>query len=72
MKYLKINSLQSVTEDIALMKTIDLLPNSGKDFEINPVPPMILNSGSGTVSGSAVTGAPEVVPTISSSSVISN
>jgi len=59
-KYLKINSLQSVSEDIALMKTIDLLPNSDKDFEIKSVPPETSSSGSAIMPQAAVSspGAP--------------
>ncbi len=36
-KFLKINDLKSSGDDLALIKTIDLLPNSGKDFEVNPI-----------------------------------
>ena len=36
-KLLKINNLKNSANDLAEIKTIDLLPNSGKDFEVKPV-----------------------------------
>jgi Secreted protein containing C-terminal beta-propeller domain distantly related to WD-40 repeats len=36
-KFLKINDLKSTGDNLTLLKTIDLLPNSGKDFEVKPV-----------------------------------
>lgn len=36
-KFLKINDLKSDGDNLTLIKTIDLLPNSGKDFEVTPV-----------------------------------
>jgi uncharacterized secreted protein with C-terminal beta-propeller domain len=37
-KFLRINNLKSGLDDLTLIKTIDLLPNSGKDFEVTPMP----------------------------------
>lgn len=40
-KFLKINDLRSTGDNLNLIKTIDLLPKSGKDFEITPVVPVV-------------------------------
>jgi len=36
-KFLKISDLKSSGDNLTLIKTIDLLPNSGKDFEVTPI-----------------------------------
>lgn len=36
-KFLKINDLKSAGDNLSLIKTIDLLPNLDKDFEVTPV-----------------------------------
>lgn len=58
-KYLKINDLGS-GKDLSLIKSIDLLPNLGKDFEITPIPAVSGGSGSTSSAGSA-TFTPETV-----------
>lgn len=36
-KFLKISDLNSAGDNLTLLKTIDLLPNSSKDFEVTPI-----------------------------------
>jgi uncharacterized secreted protein with C-terminal beta-propeller domain len=62
-KYLKINSLNSSGDDLALIKSIDLLPNSGKDFEITPMPAVLNGATEINGSGSA-SSVPAVAPSI--------
>ena len=64
-KFLKINSLKNTGDDLALIKTIDLLPNSGKDFEITPV-----TSGSKPSVGAVSPTPPVVLERASSTEVI--
>lgn len=39
-KFLKINDISPASSDLTLIKTIDLLPNLKKDFEVTPVTPV--------------------------------
>ena len=58
-KFLKINDLNSTGDSLALIKTIDLLPNSSKDFEVTPISvavPAVSTSSAGVNLGSSSTG----------------
>ena len=61
-KFLKLNDLKSTNDSLALIKTIDLLPNSGKDFVVIPIPTPVVASSS--VELILATSSAEVAPSV--------